>query len=312
MNKDIEKMQLGSSKTERAFFGEPEERPHTKITHEPQPKRVVPNKLERVQKMAEAESQRMAEAEAKVQAWFDAGMQPAEREEALKKLIEVLERSYEEMEPADGETVEQTNRRTEEALQELNAAKAELSVLQKRLEELALPSIPDKNVAPIETQDASLAIHDSDQEDPDQPLGRQSGEASFVPLKNRNQFGGSSGQVDLRTAAKSASTDATKMDTKPAAEPSGGWFSKIKSWFTPKPASAPLEERRQAVSQKMKEFYSEIGLTRQPKAGFDQEAYNAKAQNYAERVRQREAREARLAEENRARAKAEAEKNKAA
>lgn len=292
MNRELPRLQ-DTSKAEKEFFvGGKTLTEHAASDTRPMinmPEAPRPTQAEIKARKTADQARHIAEAELKVQAWFDTGRKPAEHEAILKTRIENLEHDFEEMEPTEEELKDKENgkqrfnERTEKALDELNATKAELTVLQRRLEEAKLPSIVDASITPLETG-------------ADQALGRQSGETQFVPSASRNKVGGASGEVEMPLITNAPLTEASKMDTEPAAAPSGGWMAKVKSWFAPKPAAPQLTApqiiaRRMAVRQATRDFFSVATKGAKPPE-FDQAAYDAKAVNYKTRVAERKNRKA--------------------
>ena len=244
MNKELPHSS-DTSKAEKEFFGG-----KTLAEHHARPTIIMPEAPRLTQaevqaKNAEDHARHMTEAELKVQAWFDAGMKPAERENKLKLDIEDLEREFEEMEPMKDEDKDAFNRRSEAAIDELNAAKAELTVLQRRLVEAkAKPGADNDFVAP----------------------GKMSAETTMRFARRE-------------PTQNTAPTPAKILELRPTAEEQRhfearqglrGFFGAVRQWFTPKPrlVEAPRltdydNERgeRKSVSMAIKE--SERDMLRQ-------------------------------------------------
>ncbi len=286
---------------EKAFFGpgglegpKPPERPAPQEVHKPSK-----SAEEATAKRAATKDRQKNEAELRVQAWFDAGMRPAERERGLEMVIEDLEETFENIgskdDPSKDKTVESINRRSEELLEKLNNAKAELTVLRRRLKEMkeieAFPTLPETDLEPIEDEPT----------DPDNALGATSGETTmFFPArkdttpipraaipKRRSPALDPAPKLqvvpDVRTTgtpiirpSETRKTDNASSATSLADRARSAWNT-VTSWFGGKKEAAPEPS----------------------KEPFNEAAYRSKEATYKANVRARDARETgRVAKEN--------------
>lgn len=314
MERDIRRdLQL---ETERNFLGKdwmPENQPKPE---EPKTETLPTERPPMGEVIARKSRERLRlrdEAERLVQAWFDTGRQPAEYEQNLKAEIDKFEQIYENIEQGEKETREAVNRRSENALKELQAKEMELKVLQERLAERQQETEPEKlpekaiesvstrpivregrgvpSPMPVETMDMAMWGEDDDAE----PETANTTEMTKV--------------TPVAKVAPATSRDAVPVMKPTVAKPAAsarGWFGglldKAKAlfdYYSP-PDPKPLSESTRKEVRSAIQAARRAGRTDE---GFSQSVYNERAATYKQNKMARESAEQRERERREQKAK---------